>query len=132
MEFICSIPPTKRAFDIPGSKADLRVSFDLPESEVSSGLYLILMRGKLFKITLFKIEVTQNEKGEDIFTDVEILTTWTSIAAKAAAIRVDGRNDGIGITLSFPASGQELFAKFLGLREELLRIKIDDKDYKAV
>lgn len=132
MKFRCSIPQTKRAFEIPGSRADLRVSFDLPESEVSSGLYLILMRGRLFKITLYRIEFTENALKQQVETLVEVLTTWTSIAPKAAAIRIDGRNDGISVTLSFPSSGQELFAKFLGLREELLLVDVDEETYKEV
>lgn len=127
MQFRCTIPTSNRAFGVPGTRADLRVSFDLPETEVPEGLKLILLRGRLFRIKVHQVEIVNDQ--EQI---VQVIEAWSSIAPKSSAIRVDGRDDGMSITLSFPSINEKLFSKFLGLREELLLIDIDEDTYKEV
>jgi hypothetical protein len=99
----------------------------LPESEVPEGLKLILLRGRLFRIKVHQVEIVNDQ--EQI---VQVIEAWSSIAPKSSAIRVDGRDDGMSITLSFPSINEKLFSKFLGLREELLLIDIDEDTYKEV
>lgn len=133
MIFRCTIPPSKRAFDLPGSRGDLRVSFDIPESEMEQGIPLILLRGKLFKIEIFKLQFSEIEKDKpQVETKLSVIETWSSIAPKSSAIRIDGREDGMSVTLSFPTISENLFAKFLRLREEPLLVEIDEETVKEV
>ena len=127
MRFTCTIPTSNRAFGVPGTRADLRVSFDLPESEVPEGLKLILLRGRLFKLKVSEVEYVNDQEQIS-----QVIETWSSIAPKSSAIRVDGRDDGMSITLSFPSINEKIFSKFLGLREKLLILDIDEDTYKEV
>lgn len=103
------------------------MSFDLPESEVHEGLKLILLRGRLFKLRVNEVEYVNDQEQIS-----QVIETWSSIAPKSSAIRVDGRDDGMSITLSFPSINEKIFSKFLGLREKLLLLDIDEDTYKEV
>lgn len=129
MQFRCSIPTSKRAFDVPGTRADLRVSFDVPESEMIQSIRLIVFRGLLFHLKIY--EVIENPEGDPPETFELKGETLAMISPKANALRIDGEA-GMSLTLSFPSISTDLFSLFLKLREKSLILDIDEETYRKV
>lgn len=59
VEFKCIIPDTESAIKIHGSNG-MRITLDIPESELAAALYLIELRGAVLKVN---IEVDGQERN---------------------------------------------------------------------
>ena len=55
IEFIASLPPIQSAVSVSGNGDGARVKLDVPGSEMSEVLKLLLLTGKSFKVTIEEI-----------------------------------------------------------------------------
>lgn len=127
--FTCFIPQTRRAFEIPGSKSELRVVFELGEDQVAKALPLILLRGILFDMSIQVIE--EEPLGETGFRVKRIgnpIETYGAISSRDSSIKINGV-DGMIITMAIPALDEQILVKMLSLREKFLEVSIlEEKD----
>jgi len=123
MQFDCIIPQTRRAFEIPGTKSEMRVTFELGEDQVPNALRLVLMRGQLFKMQIQAIEENTEGKVKKIG---DPLFTYGAISSRDSAIKINGL-DGMTLSMSIPALDEITLVKMLSFREQYLRIIIPEE-----
>ena len=57
IEFVASLPPIQSALNIGGAENDAsRVKIDVPGTEIAQVVKLLLLRGKVFKVTIEEVE----------------------------------------------------------------------------
>jgi len=83
IEFIATLPPIQSAVMVSGDHNGMRIKLDVPESEVGNAVRLMLLSGKLFKVTI-----------EDISESLTVLDDEIEKSAKGNASGLDsGRVD---------------------------------------
>lgn len=62
IKFIASLPDILSAINISGQDCNSRIKLDIPASDVAAVVRLIAMKGQVFKVTIEKCEVRQNDR----------------------------------------------------------------------
>ena len=62
ISFIASLPDILSAINIAGQDGNSRIKLDIPASDISAVVQLIAMKGQIFKVTIEKVEVKQNDR----------------------------------------------------------------------
>lgn len=130
MKFYAQIPDNRKAFEIPGSKSEARLTLSIGEDQVPSCLRLILWRGQMFDMHFQIVEPIpadkQRKNGPKYRIIGNSLSTLAAISAKDGAIKINGV-DGMSITFAIPTLDDRLLVRLLGLREKYLRIRIPEQ-----
>lgn len=125
--FLAQIPDTRKAFEIPGTRAEARVILTMTEDQVPACLPLVLLRGQLFDLhcqILEPILASELKEGQFPFKKKgEPLETLAAISSRDSAIKINGA-DGMSVIFAIPTMNEALLVQLLRLREHYLQVTI--------
>lgn len=130
LTFFAQIPDTRKAFEIPGSRAEARLILNMTEDQVPVCLPLVLLRGRLFDMSFQMLEpISAKELKEGQFPFRKFgkpLETVAAISARDSAIKINGA-DGMSVIFAIPTINEVLLVSLLRLRERYLQVTVFDQ-----